>query len=253
MLLEDWTNTIVRVEPTRIVAKVGTSHFRDARLESLERELAVAIHLAARGAPVIRPTQEVPAGPHHYRGLMLTLWQYVEPIPGASVAPEQMATALTLVHDALAHFKPPLPRFIVELDDARRLLQRQRSPRLEPPDRRYLLDTVSELQTALGSLGGAWQPLHGSPHAANWLPSEDGPLLLDFETACQGPVEWDLAALADDALGRFPAADHELISIMRRMRSVCVAAKCWVSPDRSPEVREAAEVHLNLLRGQQPD
>ena len=59
-----------------------------------------------------------------------------------------MATALTLVHDALADFKPPLPRFIVELDDARRLLQRQRSPALEPPDRRYLLDTVSELQTA---------------------------------------------------------------------------------------------------------
>jgi hypothetical protein len=49
------------------------------------------------------------------------------------------------------------------------------------------------------------------------------------------------------------SADHELISMMRRMRSVSVAAKCWVSPDRAPEVREAAEVHLNLLRGQQPD
>jgi Ser/Thr protein kinase RdoA (MazF antagonist) len=134
-----------------------------------------------------------------------------------------------LVHDALADFKAPLPRFIVELDDARRLLQPQRSPALEPADRRYLLDTVSELETALGSLGGVWQPLHGSPHAANWLPSEDGPLLLDFETAWQGPVEWDLAALADDALRWFPAADYELISMMRRIRSVCVAAKCWVS------------------------
>jgi hypothetical protein len=40
---------------------------------------------------------------------------------------------------------------------------------------------------------------------------------------------------------------------MRRMRSVCVAAKCWVAPERAPEVREAAHVHLKLLRGEEPD
>jgi aminoglycoside/choline kinase family phosphotransferase len=77
-------------------------------------------------------------------------------------------------------------------------------------------------------------------------------LLLDFETACHGPVEWDLAALADDALVFF-AADYELIPMMRRMRSVCLAAKCWVAPERAPELREAADVHLNLLRGQPLD
>jgi Ser/Thr protein kinase RdoA (MazF antagonist) len=253
VLLEDWNNTIIRLEPARIVAKVGTSHFREAQLESLARELAVAVHLAARGAPVVQPTREVPPGPHHWRGLTLTLWQYVEPVPGASLVPAQTAAALAVVHDALADFRPALPRFTLELDDARRLLQPQRSPALEPADRRYLLDTLSEVEAALASLRGAWRPLHGSPHAANWLLSEDGPLLLDFETACRGPVEWDLAALADDALARFPAVDHELISVMRRMRSVCVAAKCWVAPERAPELREAADVHLRLLRGQPLD
>ena len=34
-ILQDWNNTIIRLEPPPIVAKVGTSHFRDARLESL--------------------------------------------------------------------------------------------------------------------------------------------------------------------------------------------------------------------------
>jgi hypothetical protein len=33
------------------------------------------------------------------------------------------------------------------------------------------------------------------------------------------------------------------------MRSVCVAAKCWVEPDRAPELREAARIHLQLLHG----
>jgi hypothetical protein len=86
-ILEDWNNTIIRLAPAQIVAKVGTSHFRDARLESLERELAVAKHLAARNAPVVRPTEDVPAGPHRRHGLALTLWQYVVPVPGATVTP----------------------------------------------------------------------------------------------------------------------------------------------------------------------
>ena len=76
-------------------------------------------------------------------------------------------------------------------------------------------------------------------------------MLLDFETACHGPVEWDLAALADEALASFPQADRDLIGTMRRMRSACVAAKCWVAPERAPQLHEAAQVHLKLLRGHQ--
>jgi hypothetical protein len=85
---------------------------------------------------------------------------------------------------------------------------------------------------------------------SNWLLSAEGPLLLDFETACRGPVEWDLAALGDEELAFFPDADRELIDAMRRMRSVCVAVKCWVAPDRAPMLRGGADVHLKLLRGQ---
>jgi thiamine kinase-like enzyme len=29
-------------------------------------------------------------------------------------------------------------------------------------------------------------------------------VLLDFETACLGPIEWDLAALGDDGLASSP-------------------------------------------------
>jgi hypothetical protein len=40
---------------------------------------------------------------------------------------------------------------------------------------------------------------------------------------------------------------------MRRMRSACVVAKCWVAPERAPQLRDAAHVHLELLRGHRLD
>ena len=80
--------------------------------------------------------------------------------------------------------------------------------------------------------------------------TSEGPVLADFETACTGPVEWDLAALDHPAIASFREADIELITLLKRMRSACVAAKCWVHPERAPEVLEAAHVHLRLLRGE---
>jgi hypothetical protein len=252
-VLADWNNTVVLLVPTTIVAKVGTSHFRDARLESLERELALTAYLAARGAPVIRPVRDVSPGPHVWRDLVVTLWEYVEPVGGAALLGTEVAAAIKVVHAALADFDGTVPPFTLELDDAERLLKPDRSPALEPVDRTFLLSVIDDVRSELGTLRSACRPLHGSPHSANWLVSADGPLLLDFETACRGPLEWDLAALDNEALGYFPYADRESILIMRRMRSVCVAAKCWVAPERAPQLREAAHVHLRLLRGQRLD
>src|SRR5437588_1005128 len=163
-ILQDWNNTIIRLEPAAIVAKVGTSHFRDARLESLERELAVATHLATRNAPIVRPTEDVPAGPHRWQELTLTLWHYVEAVPAAASTPEETATAIKIVHQALTDFNGPLPYFTAELGDAEELLRPDRSPALSPADRRFLLGVVRELKTALPRPEAQWRPLHGSPH-----------------------------------------------------------------------------------------
>jgi hypothetical protein len=252
-ILKDSNNTIVKLVPAAVVAKVGTSHFRDAKLESLERELAVATHLADSGAPVVRPTREVAPGPHHWRNVTLTLWQYAEPFQGAALGPTEVAAALSAVHEALIDFPGSLPPFTLELEDARRLLHAERSPALARADRRFVWTVLDKVQAALSTLATASQALHGSPHAGNWLATAEGALLLDFETACRGPIEWDLAALDDEAVNLFPGVDGELIALLRRMRSVCVAAKCWVEPNRAPEVSEAAHIHLKLLRGERLD
>jgi hypothetical protein len=252
-ILADSNNTIVWLAPAPIVAKVGTSHFRDAELESLARELAVSAHLSGLGAAVVAPVRGLAAGPHRWRDLTLTLWQYAEPSGTVAPEPAEAAAAMSAVHDALAVFPGSLPRFELELADARRFLRPERSPTLLDSDRHFLLSVVGEVEERLGGWVTEPRALHGSPHAGNWLRTTQGLLLLDFETACRGPLEWDLAALDDAAVQLFAEVDFELVALLRRMRSVCVAAKCWVEPNRAPEVREAARVHLKLLRGEPLD
>jgi hypothetical protein len=252
-VLKDSNNTLVHLAPAAMVAKVGTSHFREAKLESLERELAVATYLVGRDAPVVAPAREVVPGPHSRKGLTLTLWQYAQPV--ASDEPErgEIGAALKAVHSALAGFPGPLPPFSLELEDARRLLRPDRSPALAHADRSFLHSVLDEVLGAMPALVAHARLLHGSPHSGNWVRTAQHPLLLDFETACRGPLEWDLAALDDATLNLFPDVDHELIVLLRRMRSACVAAKCWTEPTRAPEVFEAAHVHLKLLRGEPLD
>jgi hypothetical protein len=248
-LLADSNNTILHLAPEPLVAKVGTSHFRDASLEALDRELSVARHLASRGAPVVRPSDTVPAGPHLIEGLTVTLWQFYEPHDWKREE-GLLGALLARVHGALLDYPGHLPSFAVELEDVGQILRdRPRLPLLHDEDHAFLLEMQRDLVSSLMGIPSEHQPLHGSPHEGNWLIGPAGPLLLDFETACNGPVEWDLSALPEAALDAFPAIDWQLLALLRRMRSLCVAVKCWIDPGRAPEVGEAAVVHLRLLRG----
>ncbi len=71
--------------------------------------------------------------------------------------------------------------------------------------------------------------------------------MIDFESVCSGPVEWDLSALPDMGAGVF-AVDEELLAVMRRLRSLCVAVWCAGRAARSSAMGDAARAHLDLLR-----
>jgi hypothetical protein len=59
------------------------------------------------------------------------------------------------------------------------------------------------------------QALHGDAHRFNCLGSPRGPLWHDFETACHGPREYDLAALKGDAaLAAYGPYDSDLLDAM---------------------------------------
>ncbi len=79
VILRDQLNVLVHLRPAPVVARVaGTIARVRPGTDWLEREVAVAGHLARAGAPVVGPSQELPPGPHQHEGRVLSFWDYVE-------------------------------------------------------------------------------------------------------------------------------------------------------------------------------
>lgn len=247
-VLKDSNNTVVQLMPARLVAKVGTSVLGQVS-GGLEHELAVGLHLAAASAPIAPPSCEPSPGPHLSDGLVVTLWRFCENDPAREIPAAAVAASLRALHRALATFEGELPAFTVELQAVGAVLVDEAAAHdLEPDDRELLRLVHADLTTALASRELECRPLHGGPHSGNLLSTLAGPLWIDLETACRGPLEWDLAAMPATVTSSFPEADRELLALLQAARSLCVAVKCWMQPMRAPEVAEAAELHLRWLR-----
>jgi hypothetical protein len=87
VVLADGASVVVHLRPAPLVAKVAasTTAVRPAATW-LQRELDVAQFLAARGAPVMTPSPEVPATVHHGNGQIMSFWQYLSPSGGVLAA-----------------------------------------------------------------------------------------------------------------------------------------------------------------------
>jgi hypothetical protein len=242
-VLSESNNTVVHLAPAPLVAKVARR-----RPERLARELDLAVHGIARGAPLVAPSVDPPAGPHRLGTCVLTFWEYVRQAP-RRVEAHELAGALRAFHRAIDDYPGELPSFEATIDTARVLLaDERRLPLLSADDRAVLRRADARLTAELSSLSWPTRPLHGQPHAGNSLASETGVVLLDLEDACRGPLEWDLAYLPDASVAAFDDVRAELLGVLRQTVSLCVAAWCWADPGRDPEVAEAAHVHVGLLR-----
>jgi aminoglycoside phosphotransferase (APT) family kinase protein len=247
-VLRDAHNTLVLLPGPGVVAKVATSTLAARGPEALARELAIGRHLAARRAPIAPPLAGSAGGPHELDGTVLTLWSYRAAGPAPGSAAPRLGTALAALHDALADLGAPLPAFTEKLDRAAALFADPgATPELQASDRHLTALAHERLRPRLAGVGDR-RPLHGEPHEGNVLWTPDGPLFVDFEGACSGPREWDLAYLPPEARAAFPDRDDELVEVLGRAIAFCVAAWCWAQRGRAPEVDEAAAHHLGVLR-----
>lgn len=239
-------HVVVRLDPCRLVARLAPPSGTDPQ-PGLAREVAVALHLAARHAPVVRPAACVDPGPHRVGPHAMTLWEFV---PHAAVGEDRAwaaALALGRLHAGLATYGADLPRLEHAIDACAGLLVAD-VPALPAEDRAFLAALHARLRADLD--GMAWRPvpIHGDAHLGNALLTHAGVVWTDLEAACLGPREWDIASLPPGAWPAFQGADPSLLDCLSALRGLCVALWCWAGHGRSRRVDEAACYHLGALR-----
>jgi hypothetical protein len=244
LVLRDAWHVLVHLRPLRLVARVssGRPYPEGPPEEDVIRELKVASHAVRAGAPVVQPSGLLDPGPHRHGGHVVTFWQYVG--PKREVEPVAAGQGLRAIHEALADYEVELPSLHTE--DLVRI-----TDSLEPSADVELLRELGLRQPA-----GRSQALHGDAHLANCLP---GPLWHDFETACRGPRELDLAALAlsarvreDDAsriaLEAYGDHDADLLEEFLPVYAAWIYASFMIALPRRPELGPVLAERLNWLR-----
>jgi hypothetical protein len=212
----------------------------------------VARLLAEAGAPVVRPANALPPGPHYVNGVELTFWDFCPHDPHEEISATDAGRSLRVVHELLNDIRPnllPLPPFTLQIDEADSLLGvPENVPLLLEKDRLFLYKLRQTISAHIAMAPLDYQPLHGECHLNQAISSSSGVRWLDFEAACLGPKEWDLEVLDHVGVSAYGTADTSLLTLLRTARLFCIVTWCWTQPDRAPEVREAAEYHLAQLK-----
>jgi phosphotransferase family enzyme len=248
-VLHHANNVVLHLAPSPVVAKVSLSAGA-AAWEKLAAEVAIGRHLAQAGAPVVGPYSDVPPGPHASGDCAITFWRYHDHDPGAAACGRLAAEVLEQVQHALEDFPGPTQSFLERRVRCTGHVLAQDPSRTALParDRDFLRDEYTSILSTLGDHNILHRNLHGDPHRGNFLVSPSGYRLIDFESVCSGPREWDLSALPGDGAACVSAVDEELLLLLCRLRSVCVAVWCGMRSARSGAMQNAARTHLELLR-----
>lgn len=241
VVLHNSNKLTLRLTPCDVLARVAPVGRGDGRVE-LER----ALRLAEAGCPVGGVEPHVDPTVYTRDGFAVTLWTYYEP---TEVSPVDYATALARLHAGLRGIELASPGFTDRIAEAERVAaDPELSPELAEADRVLLGATLRSSRQRIDTHGAAEQLLHGEPHPGNLLGTTDGPLFIDFETVCRGPVEFDLAHVPEAVCEHYPNANRELVDDCRLLVIAMVAAWRWKLGDELPNRRRWGQELLRALR-----
>ncbi|WP_211241214.1 phosphotransferase family protein [Pseudonocardia spinosispora] len=116
----------------------------------------------------------------------------------------------------------------------------------------FLGGRLASLRQAIEDRGAVEQLLHGEPHSGNVLSTKIGPLFIDLETRCRGPVEFDLAHAPEDVCEHYPNVDRGVLDDCRQLVLAMFAAWRWERGDQFPNGRRFGEEFLRVLRAGAP-
>jgi hypothetical protein len=216
--------------------------------EVAELEVELAQRLLAVGSPV--GTLEPRVDPLVYvrDGFAVTLWTYYEPAP-TPVSPADYAKAMQHLHAGMRKVEVAVPRFTDRVAEAQGVVANPAlSPDLPDADRVFLSDKLAALRQVIEQRDAPEQLLHGEPHPGNVLSTKYGPMFIDLETVCRGPIEFDLAHAPEEVSEHYPNIDQDLLADCRQLVLAIVATWRWQLGDQFPNGRQSGEDLLRLLR-----
>jgi hypothetical protein len=245
VVLQNSNRLMLRLTPCDIVARIAPLSY----MASAEFEVEMAQGLAAAGSPVAALDPRVEPRVYANDGFVLNLWSYYEPVMPLEVAAPEYAKALERLHEGMRQLDIAAPHFMDRVAEAERLVgSRELTPALADQDRELLGRTLQRLGRTIDERGTVQQLLHGEPHAGNLLMTKDGPLFIDLETCCRGPVEFDVAHAPEAVSRHYPGADPDLVRDCRVLILAMVASWRWDRDDEFPDGLRMGHELLGQLR-----
>jgi hypothetical protein len=243
VVLQNSNMLAVRLLPCDVFARVAPMAQQRALFE-----IKLAQRLAETGSPVAALEPRVEPRAYEHDGFVVTLWTYyASALP--DVAPATYANALARLHAGMRKLEITTPHFTDRVAEAEQLVaSRDQTPALADADRELLSSTFRSVRQAIADRGAAEQLLHGEPHPGNVLNTTYGPLFIDLETCCRGPIEFDMAHVPEAVIEHYPEVDQDLLGQCRRLVLAMVAGWRWDAGDEFPNGRRVGQELVSTLR-----
>lgn len=243
IVLQNSNKLALRLLPCDALARVAPLANQVAQFE-----IELAGRLAETESPAVALEPRAPPRVYERDGFAVTLWTYYAPVT-PDLAPADYASALSRLHTGMQKIEMTTPHFTDRVEEAAQLVaNRDQTPELADLDRELLSGMLKDLRKKIVDLGAAEQLLHGEPHPGNVLNTKIGPLFIDLETCCRGPIEFDLAHVPEAVIEHYPEVDQVLLSECRALVLAMVAAWRWDVGDQFPNGRQWAQHFIHTLR-----
>ena len=246
IVLNNSNKLALRLLPCDVLARVAPVAEQVAQFE-----VDLAQRLIESGCPMAALEPRVEPRVHERDGFVITLWTYYEPATPQEISPADYAHALERLHAGMRKLDVPTPHYTDRVEEAQQLVaNRDLTPELADEDRELLGDTLRNMRRVIGERGAPEQLLHGEPHPGNQLTTKNGPLFIDLETCCRGPVEFDLAHAPEEISEHYPDVDQELLRECRILMLAMITAWRWDRGDQLPDGRRLAAEWLGQIRAE---
>jgi Ser/Thr protein kinase RdoA (MazF antagonist) len=248
IVLQASNRLTLRLLPSDVLVRVAS-----AAHQAAQSEVDLASRLAGTDTPVASLDPRVPPRVYERDGFKITLWTYYPTESSHELGHAEYAVALSRLHTALQEVDLATPHFSDRVKEAETLVASLGpSPDLTAADQNLVAGTLTTVSREIRKRRAPEQLLHGEPHPGNVLNTKDGPLFIDLETCCRGPVEFDLAHVPDEVSDCYPEVDRSLLGQCRILVLAMVAAWRLDPEDQLPGRLQAARELLSALRAGPP-